>query len=245
MPYYNRYARTNRTSFAAPTAAWRNRPATEAQVNFTLRLQNEHECTPFSAQALGQMTGGVISELIEQLKQAPRRTVAPAASAPVLAFAPMIALFRQANEHLRFPKVRLQTAAGLPVILSLAGPNSRNAGCIYLKGEGGYGEAPYYGKVNTDGTCSLRNAPAGLESLLQAFSADPAGVAAAYGRLTGNCCFCNRELTDERSTSVGYGPVCANHYHLPWGTSEVVPAQTDIDCGPVSYGEQLGMDVAS
>jgi len=34
---------------------------------------------------------------------------------------------------------------------------------------------------------------------------------------TGNCCFCRRELTDKRSTEVGYGPICADHFSLPWG----------------------------
>lgn len=41
--------------------------------------------------------------------------------------------------------------------------------------------------------------------------------AAKFGKLYGICCFCSRTLTDERSIGVGYGPVCAEHYGLPWG----------------------------
>lgn len=41
--------------------------------------------------------------------------------------------------------------------------------------------------------------------------------AAAHGHAHGNCVFCSRDLTDERSTTVGYGPVCAERYSLPWG----------------------------
>jgi hypothetical protein len=41
--------------------------------------------------------------------------------------------------------------------------------------------------------------------------------AAAFGRLTGQCVFCARELTDQRSIDVGYGPVCAGKNGLPWG----------------------------
>lgn len=41
--------------------------------------------------------------------------------------------------------------------------------------------------------------------------------AAEFGHVTGACVFCGRKLTDERSISVGYGPVCAENQHLPWG----------------------------
>ena len=216
MPY-NRYARTNRTNYdSAMSGGWRIRPATAAQVGFVLRLQEEKECESFAREALEQMNGGVVSELIEQLKTATRRPVASPAASPRLDFSSMITLFQQAGEHLKFPKVRLQLEDGTAVVMSVASTRSRNAGCIYVKGEGGYGVAPYYGRINLDGSFGL-NGPTGLIPLLQRFSADPAGVAAEYGRLTGNCCFCGRELTDERSTSVGYGPVCAVHYHLPWG----------------------------
>lgn len=38
-----------------------------------------------------------------------------------------------------------------------------------------------------------------------------------FGDLFGVCVFCSRKLTDERSISKGYGPVCAEHNGLPWG----------------------------
>lgn len=41
--------------------------------------------------------------------------------------------------------------------------------------------------------------------------------AAAFGHTTGNCVFCMQPLTDGRSTTVGYGPVCATKNNLPWG----------------------------
>lgn len=41
--------------------------------------------------------------------------------------------------------------------------------------------------------------------------------AAQFGALTGACVFCSRRLTDERSVTVGYGPVCADKAGLPWG----------------------------
>lgn len=41
--------------------------------------------------------------------------------------------------------------------------------------------------------------------------------AAKFGQLYGMCMYCWRELTDERSIEVGYGPVCAANRNLPWG----------------------------
>ena len=56
-----------------------------------------------------------------------------------------------------------------------------------------------------------------IAARLREFADDPARVAGEHGRLTGNCCFCHHTLEDARSTAVGYGPVCASHYGLPWG----------------------------
>lgn len=41
--------------------------------------------------------------------------------------------------------------------------------------------------------------------------------AARFGKVTGVCVFCSRKLTDERSITVGYGPICAEREGLPWG----------------------------
>jgi len=38
---------------------------------------------------------------------------------------------------------------------------------------------------------------------MTAFMADPVNVAAEWGKLTGICCFCGSELTDDRSTVMG------------------------------------------
>jgi hypothetical protein len=44
-----------------------------------------------------------------------------------------------------------------------------------------------------------------------------AAEAASFGHSTGKCVFCRQKLTDGRSTSVGYGPTCAENNGLPWG----------------------------
>jgi hypothetical protein len=58
-----------------------------------------------------------------------------------------------------------------------------------------------------------------LRTLLES----PLGTLAEIGRATGTCCYCARELTDPRSVSMGYGPICAGNYGLPWGDTPAPP----------------------
>lgn len=152
-------------------------------------------------------------------------------------FAAMIELFDKAKAHLKFPKIWLQAEGPKydveledgsmaksdvwPIRLSVAGAKAKNPGSINVTDGEPFGYNQWYGRILTDGFWEQpMKQPAELQSVakvLEAFADDPVGVAAAHGHLTGHCCFCNRKLEDEKSTSVGYGPVCAKHYGLPWG----------------------------
>lgn len=130
----------------------------------------------------------------------------------------LLDLLRSAKQHLKFPKFRVRSDDG-DVIVSMAGDRSANPGWLYVKSPGGWGESTYYGKAEPKSGefKPSRDATPAIVEALKKFSADPAGVASEYGKLTGNCCFCTKPLSDERSTSVGYGGTCAKHYGLPWG----------------------------
>tara|TARA_R110000803_G_scaffold107958_4_gene176150 strand:- start:4253 stop:5266 length:1014 start_codon:yes stop_codon:yes gene_type:complete len=67
-----------------------------------------------------------------------------------------------------------------------------------------------------------------VESDIDAFRQDPIGVMTAMGKKTGNCCFCGRDLTDNRSTAHGYGPVCAKRYSLAWNTDSAMVIEEAI-----------------
>jgi hypothetical protein len=57
---------------------------------------------------------------------------------------------------------------------------------------------------------------------VEEFNADPAGFATKEGKLNGRCVFCFKPIgagDDRRSIEMGYGPVCAAKYHVPWGTA--------------------------
>ena len=125
---------------------------------------------------------------------------------------PLVQMFRKAKEHLKYPKLTVQVD-GKPYTFSLAGDTSKNPGCVYVKSNG-----QYLGKVTPAAEFhAVREATQADRDAISKFSTNPAQVAGLHGHVTGNCCFCSKQLTDERSTQVGYGPVCANHYGLPWG----------------------------
>lgn len=130
----------------------------------------------------------------------------------------LIALFAAAGEKLKYPKIRLATPEGTPVVLQVAGARSRYAGSINLTDGGPYGANRWYGRVSPQGELVSGSAMTeGVKDLVRDMATAPAETAARYGKLTGHCCFCGKELTDTRSTEVGYGPICARNWGLPWG----------------------------
>ncbi|MDC7784783.1 DUF6011 domain-containing protein [Rhodoplanes sp. TEM] len=131
----------------------------------------------------------------------------------------VIALFDRAGQHLRRPAIVLNCQGLGNVRLNVAGQRARVPGSLNVTDDGPYESRRFYGRIHRDGTFEPSRASApGLVDYLIRFARDPAGVAAEHGLMTGNCCFCRRTLTDERSTAVGYGPTCAEHYGLPWGS---------------------------
>lgn len=68
------------------------------------------------------------------------------------------------------------------------------------------------GKID-GGVLSLWNRPGvdmdGVKAMLEEFEGAPLQAAMKYGKLSGRCCSCGRELTDESSIANGIGPICA------------------------------------
>lgn len=134
----------------------------------------------------------------------------------------VIELFKTAKQHLKYPKIKMQTDSGRPVALSLAGEKSKRPGTVNVTDGGPFHANTWYGRISPDGSWEPSKAVKEetlviIRQLLSDLAAYPAETAAKYGKLHGICCFCSTPLSDERSTSVGYGPVCAKHWNLPWG----------------------------
>lgn len=107
---------------------------------------------------------------------------------------------------LRWPKLRLAD-----FVFSPAPDTGRNAGAIYVKTH----DDVYLGKIADGKFTRSRDCTAALEAGIVAAAADPLAAAVAYGKQTGECSCCGRELTNELSISLGIGPVCRDK----WGWS--------------------------
>jgi hypothetical protein len=136
-----------------------------------------------------------------------------------ISVAGIIALFDKAASKLKYPQITIKPVDDLTLRMARAGNQSKYPGSVVVKQRNDYGEFEYLGRITLDGQYMPYAKPGVeqppiIEDFLQQFAADPQTVAAEYGKKSGYCCFCNSELTDERSLHVGYGPTCAGHYGL-------------------------------
>lgn len=140
---------------------------------------------------------------------------APAGSSDV-SFVKLAEMFDKAAAELTRPRVMFAADGVGEFQVRRAGDNSRNPGYLYVTFDG-----EYVGKIEplVKGArfYATRECPAAVVQSLTKFNSDPVKAAVAYGQATGNCCFCARKLDDPRSVEVGYGPICADRFGLPWG----------------------------
>ena len=94
------------------------------------------------------------------------------------------------------------------LILTAAPDTGRNPGALYVTDE----QKEYLGKLVGTTFHPMRNAPASVGDALRAIAADPKEAAVRWGRKTGRCSCCGRELTDPTSVAMGIGPICAEKW---------------------------------
>lgn len=70
----------------------------------------------------------------------------------------------------------------------------------------------YVGKIEAGKFYPRREARAETGALLCEIASDPKKAALEYGRSTGVCGCCGRELTDPTSVAAGIGPICADNW---------------------------------
>jgi hypothetical protein len=94
----------------------------------------------------------------------------------------------------------------------LAGPKSKNPGCIYVTGGRRFGST-YFGKIDLGGRYSpSRDADATIQGEVTEVMKDPLASVVAHGRETGECACCGRQLIDPESVERGIGPICFDRY---------------------------------
>jgi hypothetical protein len=164
--------------------------------------------------------GRLSGKQLHFVEQIISRAENPAVAQPTIqmSVAAIQEMFIRAAQNLKRIKVTLKDSTGQKVVFKMAGPMSKYAGQIMISDGGAFGAALFFGRIQEDGVfVPTSKATPTVVSLIKEFAADPEDTAGKYGRLTGSCCFCTKPLDDQRSLTVGYGPVCAKRFGLKWG----------------------------
>lgn len=122
---------------------------------------------------------------------------------------------------LKYPKLVLYvpTLGDVKMHLAMKGKYQNK---VVVTSNDKFPHAVWYGAIDATGVLTM---PAKLDyttaqrlkRILKHFADDPAEVAATSAKMSSKCCFCNSVIEDEKSLGVGYGPVCAKKWGLPWG----------------------------
>lgn len=142
-----------------------------------------------------KQTGAAVAMLMKV-----KASKANKAEAPSVDLSNVAEMFSKAHEAIKTPKFRFED-----LVISRAPDHGVNAGALYVKIEG-----EYAGKVKDGKWFGSQDILPKLEQI----SKDPLSAAVAYGRRTGSCACCGRELTRHDSIERGIGPICAERFGL-------------------------------
>lgn len=96
------------------------------------------------------------------------------------------------------------------VKIAAAGAESKNHGQYYV-----VLDDDYMGRLAPGGSYTqVKGTPPILCELINEFNKNPVKQARLYGRRTGTCCCCGRELTNHASIDAGIGPICAEKWGM-------------------------------
>ena len=142
-----------------------------------------------------KQTGAAIAMLMKV-----KANKAQKAEAPSIDLGNVVAMFSKAHEAIKTPRFRFED-----LVISRAPDHGVNAGALYVKVNGDYA-----GKVKEGKWFGSQD----ILPKLQQISKDPLSSAVAYGRRTGACACCGKELTVHESIERGIGPICAEKWGL-------------------------------
>jgi len=126
-------------------------------------------------------------------------------NAPTVTTDLLMAAFNAAvSSGIERPKLRFDG-----FVASLAPATGRNAGAVYLRS----GDQ-FIGKIAGGKFVASFEATQEQQAAVVAAMADPLAAAVAFGRRTGQCSCCGRELTNAESVELGIGPICRERFGL-------------------------------
>ena len=110
------------------------------------------------------------------------------------------AVLDKADVSMKTPKIRVGD-----FVFSKPAAHSKNAGSLYIKQLG-----EYIGKVTGGYYLPVGSVSKETITEIEGICKDPMESAVAYGRRTGKCAVCTRDLTKHDSIDRGIGPICAD-----------------------------------
>lgn len=134
-------------------------------------------------------------------------------------------MFETAKGHLKWPRVHMEFTSNdgkkFGTKFSVAGENSKAPGSITIV----IGPLGYVGRLDKKSGSLILNAQAGvyvkdITDFCDLFTKDPVNLSIQQGKAHSRCCYCGMDLKTQESLAVGYGPDCAKHWGLPWGTDK-------------------------
>jgi hypothetical protein len=142
----------------------------------------------------------------------PPKQVATAASGQKIQ-----AMLVKAASHLKYPKLTLKIGEQV-VKFARTGETSKNPGSISITNGKGFRtpSSEWYGSIVNGQWTPGRDATPQIGAIVEKMEADPQAFVAEQGKASGNCCFCRKALTVQRSMTVGYGSTCAANYGLDY-----------------------------
>lgn len=203
------------------------RESLQSKVHLLPQRDQDFAASLLSSRLLSEKQLYWVGKLIER---ADAVVASPVATAEIDNVAGIVALLNKGRTSLKNPKISF-FALDQHLQLTIAGDRARCPGSINVceaDGDGWFGRIHQDGKFEPSRRVTAETTTA-ITAALQAFAADPQGVALAYGRRTGNCCFCCKPLVDPVSVHVGYGPICAKRYELPHRHTGLTTEQVDAE----------------
>lgn len=218
MSYGYRFARTTRRSVEQgrkqaeinlKAQAWR-----EANVEVAAWLDAKRETFDFAeslASALsryGSLTPNQLAaaqRCMDRDAQRAAERVERAANAPEVDTKQIEVAFAYAQDKgVKKPKMILNGFK-----FSMAPAHGMNAGALYVVRKA---DDQYLGKIKDGRFQAARECTTDEQAEVVKVAGNPHAEAVAYGQRTGNCCICNRELTNHASIDAGIGPICAEKF---------------------------------
>lgn len=180
-----------------------------AATDFEFAISLREGCRKFGSLTEKQLAAAYncVNKLAAAKAAAAERKAAAIANAPKVSVEPLVAALNKAKASgLKRPKFLVMGGAdGLE--FSLAPDYGRNAGAVYVKD----GDT-YLGKIVTGAFHASRDCSEAAKGDVLKACINPLEAAILYGKQTGVCSCCGRELTNPESIELGIGPICRAKY---------------------------------